>query len=113
MSENADYLHGTEPDEQRRLSTLNDLINEASLQEARIHPGERILDVGSGLGQLTRLMAKAAGPVVVGIERSAEQLGEARRQAAAADQERLVEFRQGDATALALRDDEWGKFDVA
>jgi SAM-dependent methyltransferase len=109
------YVHGTVPEEQRRLSLLNDLLNEASLRELNLRGGERILDAGSGLGQFTRAMARAAGrgAYVLGIEQSLEQLAEARESARAYGEEDLVEFRRGDALALALRDDEWGNFDVA
>ena len=107
------YLHGTQPDEQRRLSLLNDLLNAGSLREMRLQGGERVLDVGSGLGQLSRAMARAAGARVIGVERSAEQIAEAERQAAQAGEAGLVEFRQGDALRLPLRDEEWGTFDIA
>jgi SAM-dependent methyltransferase len=107
------YVHGTAPHEQLRLSALNNLLNEASLHELRLRGGEKILDVGSGLAQLSRAMARAAGARVVGIERSAEQLAEAMRQAKAAGEEHLVELRQGDALGLPLRHDEWGTFDLA
>lgn len=109
------YLHGTDPDEQRRLSLLNDILNEGSLRELNLLGGESILDVGCGLAQLTRAMAgrSGAGGRVVGIEREAEQLEEARRQAAAVGEEHLVELRQGDALALPLAAEEWETFDVA
>jgi SAM-dependent methyltransferase len=109
------YVHGTAPEEQRRLSLLNNLLNEAALRELNLRGGERILDVGSGLGQFTRAMAKAGGrrAYVLGIEQSLEQLAEAGESGRANGEEDLVEFRQGDALALALRDDEWGNFDVA
>jgi ubiquinone/menaquinone biosynthesis C-methylase UbiE len=109
------YLHGTNPEEQSRLSLLNDLMNQASLRELHLAGGEKILDVGSGLGQLSRGMARAAGPTgrVLGVERSPEQIAEARRQAAAAGEENLVEYRAGEAGTLPLRDEEWGTFDVA
>src|SRR5262249_2100513 len=76
---------------------------------------ERVIDVGSGLGQLTRAIALQVRPggSVVGIERSPEQLAESHRLAAIGGEERLVEFRQGNAEQLPLRDDEWGTFDVA
>jgi ubiquinone/menaquinone biosynthesis C-methylase UbiE len=111
----SDYLHGTTPEEQARLSKLNEILNEASVRELRLGGGERILDVGCGLAQLTRRMARTAGATgcVVGIERSEEQIAEARRQAVAAGQENLVDLRQGDVFAMPLRDDEWGTFDVA
>lgn len=107
------YLHGTHPDEQTRLSLLNDLLNVGSLRELQLQGGERILDVGSGLGQLTRAMAREAGRRVIGIERSAEQIAEAERLAAHAGEESLVEFRQGDACNFPLLADEWGAFDLA
>src|SRR5262245_1028011 len=107
------YLHGTAPEEQRRLSTLNDLLNEGSMRELALAGGERIVDFGSGLGQLTRLMARAAGVAAVGVERSPEQLDAARRLAREAGEEALVDFRGGDVVAPPLADDEWGTFDVA
>jgi len=109
------YIHGSEPAEQRRLSRLNDLLNQASLNELKLRGGETILDVGSGIAQLTRAMARAAGngARVIGIERDADQLAEARRQAWAQGEQDLVELRYGDALDLPLRDEEWGTFDVA
>ncbi len=107
------YIHGTNPEEQARLSLLNDLLNLGCLRELQLQGGERILDVGSGLGQLSRAMARVAGVRVLGIERSAEQIAEAERQAAAAGEAALVEFRQGDALQLPLQDEEWGTFDLA
>jgi SAM-dependent methyltransferase len=109
----SEYIHGTAPDEQARLSVLNDLLNVDSLRELQLRGGERILDVGSGLGQLSRAMARVTGVRVLGVERSAEQIAEAERQAAEAGETALAEFRQGDALRLPLRDEEWGTFDVA
>jgi SAM-dependent methyltransferase len=93
---------------------MNEILNEGSLRELGLRGGEKILDVGCGLAQLTRRMARAAGAKgrVVGIERSPEQLAEAQRQAAAADEANLVEMRQGDVFAMPLRDDEWETFDL-
>src|SRR6266851_319591 len=108
------YLHGVAKDEQRRLSRLNDLLNEPVLRELRLRGGERVLDFGSGLGQLTRAIARRTGPTgrVVGIERSKEQIDEAVRQAAADRETGLVEFREGNVFDPPLRADEWGTFDV-
>ena len=109
------YLHGTAPEEQRRLARLNELLNEASLRELRLRGGEKILEVGSGLGQFARLMRRAAGNdgSLLGIERNEEQIAEALRRAREDGEEGLVDFRQGDALALPLREDEWGSFDLA
>jgi ubiquinone/menaquinone biosynthesis C-methylase UbiE len=108
------YVHGTEPWEQDRLSTLNTLLNATSLDAIALSGGESILDVGSGLGQFSRLLAGRAAPggTVVGVERNSEQLAEARRKAAADGESDRVDFRQGDAARLPLEEDEWGSFDV-
>ena len=115
MAKHGEYIHGTDPEEQQRLSLLNDLLNERSLSALSVQGGERILDVGSGLGQLSRGMARAAGSAgwVVGVERDPDQLGEAQRLAEDEGEVDLVDFRQGDASDLPLDDDEWGTFDLA
>jgi len=109
------YVHGTAPGEQQRLAVLNDLLNESSLRALELRGGERVLDLGAGLGQLTRAIARAVGPDgrVLGIERSAEQIAEARRLARADGEEHLLELRHGDVMELDLAPGEWGSFDVA
>jgi ubiquinone/menaquinone biosynthesis C-methylase UbiE len=109
------YVHGTSPDEQRRLSRLNQLLNDSSLAALELEAGDRVLDVGSGLGQLSRRMAQVVGPRgrVVGIEQNRDQIAEAERQATLQGEAGRVEFRQGDAQRLPLADGEWGSFDVA
>jgi SAM-dependent methyltransferase len=107
------YVHGTSQEEQRRLTRLNALMNDGSLREMAPRPGERILDVGAGLGQLSRAMARMTGTPVVGVERSAEQIREALAQARAAGETHLLDLRQGDVFSLPLAESEWGAFDVA
>ena len=107
------YIHGTSPEEQRRLTLLNTvLLNEPSLKELALAGGEKILDVGSGLGQFSRAMAKKAGRKVLGVEQSEEQIREAVAQSRHDGEESLVEFRQGDARDLPLSVAEWGSFDL-
>jgi SAM-dependent methyltransferase len=109
------YIHGTSPEEQRRLALLNGIVNGGSLRELALSGGERILEVGAGLGQLARLMSRAAGSSgrVVGIEFSAEQIVGAEALATAAGEQGLVEFRRGDAADPPLEDGEWGSFDLS
>lgn len=107
------YVHGTHPEEQRRLADLNALINRVSLEALAARPGERALDVGSGLGQFARALAHATGERVVAVERSPEQLARAEALAADAGEGGRVEFRAGDAQALPLSTAEWSSFDLA
>lgn len=106
------YLHGSGQVEQSRLSRLNGILNAMCVREMAIAPGSRILDVGSGLGQLTRDMARAAGVRALGIERDPRQIEEAQRQASIAGEADLIEVRAGDVMSLPLRPQEWGTFDV-
>ncbi|HET9793229.1 MAG TPA: methyltransferase domain-containing protein [Thermoanaerobaculia bacterium] len=106
------YIHGTSAEEQSRLARLNALLNRASLEALGLAGGERILDVGSGLGQLTRAMGKATGRCVIGVERSADQRETAERLAAEGGEKDFAEFRAGDAEALPLARSEWGTFDL-
>src|SRR5690349_9544043 len=104
MSSDSQYVHGTHPEEQARLTRLNTLLNEGSLRELAARPGERMLDVGSGLGQFARAVAKITGVTSVGVERSEQQLGESACQARAAGEEHLLDLRRGDARHLPLED---------
>ena len=56
------YVHGTSPEEHDRLTGMNAMINEGCLREMVLVGGEKVLDVGSGLGQFTRQLARAVGP---------------------------------------------------
>lgn len=108
------YIHGTSPVEQERLSLLNDLLNASSLRAMRLRPGDRVLDMGSGLGQLTRAMARQVQPggSVIGIERDPEQIAEARRRVHEIGESAIVELRDGGVHAVPLEPEEWGSFDV-
>ena len=102
-----EYLHGTDAREQARLSRLNLSLNDLSLRELDPQAGERVLDFGCGLGQLTREIALRSGPVVA-FDASEEQLTQAR--ALAGD---LVDFRQGDVANPPYEPGERGTYDLA
>lgn len=111
-TENGFYIHGNTPEEQQRLSLLNDLLNPAWLVAIQLKEGEKVLDVGSGLGQFTRLMAGQVQRPIIGVERDPKQLAQAIPLAEEVNQSDWVEFRQGDALDLPLAEEEWGTFDV-
>ena len=73
------------------------------LQAAAVQPGERVLDVGCGNGQVARELA-AAGAKATGIDLSRQMLAKARELAGGA-----AEFVEGDAQVHPFAD---GAFDV-
>ena len=109
------YIHGTSIEEQRRLSLMNDLLlNPACARELSLTGSERVVDFGSGLGQFTRVMARAVpGGHVLGLERDPAQVLGARRLAEEDGESGSVQFRESDVLDPRLTADEWGSFDVA
>ncbi|GAA3257790.1 class I SAM-dependent methyltransferase [Nonomuraea helvata] len=80
-------------DHHDRYDAVNSGFNDYLLQSVRA--GDRVLDVGCGNGQVSRLAARRAGHVT-GVDLSAPMLGRAR--AAAADEGVAnIDFEQGDA----------------
>lgn len=101
----AAYIHGTGTAEQERLALLNRMTNKPFLDFLRPGESERILEVGSGLGILTSLVAeRAVRGMVCGVEYSGEQLS-----ARARSSMRHLRFAQADAHALPFADE---SFDV-
>jgi ubiquinone/menaquinone biosynthesis C-methylase UbiE len=108
------YIHGSQPEEQKRLSLMNKLMNERCLALMDLQEGEKVLDIGSGLGQYTIEMAKAVGPTgfCLGIERDDRQLEGAKKNLATLSDINWVEFRQGEVEKLPLGPREVASFDV-
>jgi ubiquinone/menaquinone biosynthesis C-methylase UbiE len=85
----ADYALGYSDAEQERLmrqAAIIGPITERLFHEADIGPGQRVLDLGSRMGDVAMLLARIVGfsGEVVGIERNASSIGRARARAAAA-----------------------------
>src|SRR5262245_42002037 len=80
----AGYVLGHHAKELARLDAQAARIEPATrllLRASGIGPGMRVLDLGTGLGHVARLVAELVGAdgSVVGLDQSAEVLGEARR----------------------------------
>src|SRR5215468_433420 len=75
----ADYALGYTDSEQERLirqAAIIAPITERLFREAGIGPGYRVLDLGSGMGDVAMLVARLIGPSgeVVGVERDANSI---------------------------------------
>jgi len=99
----AEYIHGTEPEEQERLAALNRLSNPDFITFLNITSDDKVLEIGSGLGILADQIALESGADVTGIELSPVQLTQAR------NLNSKVRWVQGDAHQLPFDDN---SFDV-
>src|SRR5262245_43360364 len=84
-----DYVLGYTDSEQERLirqAAKIAPITERFFREAGIGFGQRVLDLGSGMGDVAMLVARLVGPSgeVVGVERDTNSIARARAHAAAA-----------------------------
>ncbi|MFI6958252.1 class I SAM-dependent methyltransferase [Nocardia sp. NPDC050408] len=91
-----------------RYDAVNSGFNEPLLAAAEVGAGDRVLEIGCGNGQLTRLAAGRAA-AVTGIDLSGPMLARARERALA-EGVGTVSFAQGDAQVHPFPDAE---FDVA
>src|SRR5258708_1014362 len=99
-----DYALGytnAEHDRLIRQATRIAPITERLFREAGIGPGQRVLDLGSGMGDVAILVARMVGPSgeVVGIERDASSIVRARARVAEAGL-RNVSFTQTDVNQI-------------
>jgi SAM-dependent methyltransferase len=86
---NNDYALGYTNSEHERLIRQAERIGpytERLFREAGIGPGQRVLDLGSGVGDVSMLLARIVGPSgeVVGIERDARSIARANARVAEA-----------------------------
>lgn len=77
-------------------------ITERLFREAGIGPGQRVLDLGSGVGDVAMLVARIVGPSgeVIGIERDTSSIERANARVAAAGLSNVA-FRHSDVDQIA------------
>ncbi|MBC9712489.1 methyltransferase domain-containing protein [Streptomyces sp. TRM66268-LWL] len=93
-----------------RYNAINSGFNEALLDAAGIGTASRVLDIGCGAGQTTRLAARRAHEgTALGVDLSAPMLGRARA-VAAEEGVGNVRFEQGDVQVFPFGE---GTFDAA
>ena len=101
-----DYALGYTDFEQDRLirqAAIIAPITERLFREAGIRPGQRVLDLGSGMGDVSMVVARLVGPSgeVVGVERDAASIERAEARVAAADL-RNVNFLNTDVNNIVI-----------
>jgi ubiquinone/menaquinone biosynthesis C-methylase UbiE len=100
----SDYILGNTDAEHERLiwqAARVSPITERLFREAGIGPGQRVLDIGSGVGDVAMLAARLVGPSgeVVGIERDPKSIAKARARVAEAGLHN-VSFTQTDVSQI-------------
>jgi protein-L-isoaspartate O-methyltransferase len=106
------YALGYTSEEHSRLMRQAELVapcTERLFRTAGIGPGDRVLDLGSGVGDVSLLLGKLVGPSgqVVGVERDAGSIARAEARIAAAGLSN-VSFSESDATEVKVS----GTFDA-
>ena len=101
----SDYLLGSSDREHERLirqAARTAPLTERFFREACIGPGQRVLDVGSGVGDVALLAARLVGPAgeVVGVERDPRSVAGAKRRVTEADY-RNVSFTESDIAQIS------------
>jgi ubiquinone/menaquinone biosynthesis C-methylase UbiE len=89
------YALGRSPQEYARLARQAEIMKPMTRKlfvDAGIHPGMRVVDLGSGAGDVCMLLAELVGPsgTVTGIEHDEEAVNHARERAAAAGAANIV-----------------------
>jgi 2-polyprenyl-3-methyl-5-hydroxy-6-metoxy-1,4-benzoquinol methylase len=100
MNSASQYVLGNTEAEHERLArqaSRFDPLTERFFREAGIGPGQRVLDLGSGAGDVSMQVSRLVGPSgeVVGVERNADSIAWARERTAKAGL-RNVTFVQSD-----------------
>jgi SAM-dependent methyltransferase len=101
MTGNADYPLGSSDAEHERLMFQARVLRQWTnrfLRAGGLRPGMSVLDLGSGLGDVTLLAAEIVGPrgSVLGIDRDESITDKARRRVAEDGLSRTVRFEVGD-----------------
>jgi ubiquinone/menaquinone biosynthesis C-methylase UbiE len=102
---NSDYLLGSTNEEHDRLirqAAILDPFTERFFRDAGIGPGHRVLDIGSGLGDVAILVARLVGPTgtVLGVDCDASTLAKAKARVAEAGLRNVI-FRESDVGQVA------------
>ena len=99
------YMLGSSDAEHERLIRQAELFEPFTrrfFRNAGIGPGQRVLDIGSGLGDVSMLVARLVGPtgVVVGVDNDANTIAKAKTRAAEAGL-RNVSFMESEVGRIA------------
>ncbi|MGW2332246.1 SAM-dependent methyltransferase [Streptomyces sp. NPDC001700] len=92
------------PSDTSSVQEATDRFTDLLIERLRVGPGDRVLDVGCGIGKPALRVASTTGAGVLGITISELQVRQATEAACAAHMSDQVSFRYADAMAMPLGD---------
>lgn len=92
------YWYG--PSDTSSVREATDRFTDLLIERLRVGPGDRVLDVGCGIGKPALRVASTTGADVLGITISERQVEQAREAARAENMSDRVSFRHADAMAM-------------
>ena len=92
------------PDDTSSVDEATDRFTDLLTERLRVGSGDRVLDVGCGVGKPAVRLASATGATVLGITVSVEQVEQATERARAAAMSDQVSFRYADAMDMPFED---------
>ncbi|MFI0481363.1 SAM-dependent methyltransferase [Actinomadura sp. 9N215] len=97
------------PSDASSVQEATDRFTDLLIERLRVGPGDRVLDVGCGIGKPALRVAASTGASVVGITISRSQVEQGTARAAAEGRSDQVAFQFADGTAMPFAD---GSFDA-
>lgn len=104
VGENVHLGYWSSPDDPSTVREATDKLTDIMIERLGVVPGQRVLDLGCGLGAPAIRLAKATGVSVVGVATSPRLVAQARDAAAAAGLGDRVSFDVADAAELPFPD---------
>ncbi|MEV0844923.1 methyltransferase domain-containing protein [Streptomyces sp. NPDC049954] len=92
------------PDDATGLEEAANRLTDMMIERLQVGPGDRVLDIGCGVGGPAIRLAQVTGAEVVGISVSGKQVEKANELAEAAGMSGKVSFQHGDAMDLPFDD---------
>jgi cyclopropane fatty-acyl-phospholipid synthase-like methyltransferase len=109
-NDNFHFGYWDSPEDKSSIEEATNRFTELLTERLRVGPGDRVLDVGCGIGKPALQMASSTGASVLGISISGPQVEQANERARAEGMSEQVSFQHADAMDMPL---EAGSFDAA
>ena len=108
--DNLHFGYWTGPDDTSSIAEATDRLTDLLIERIKVGPGERVLDIGCGVGKPALRLVRSTGASVVGVSINKREVDQASDLARADGLDDRVSFKYADAAALPFPD---ATFDAA